>query len=59
MALPAIKPTTLPAEAGFEEDFARALQGDKTQTQLRDMLRKLAESEPEAFIRSLRSLMSD
>jgi hypothetical protein len=46
-------------DTGFESDFARALEGDKTQTQLRDMLRKLAESEPEAFVRGLRSLMTD
>jgi hypothetical protein len=46
-------------DTAFESDFARALEGDKTQTQLRDTLRKLAESEPEAFVRGIRVLMSD
>ena len=58
MALPAIKPQTLP-DTGFEQDFARALAGDKQQLHVRDALRRLAEKEPEAFVRGIRTLMAD
>jgi hypothetical protein len=51
-------PVPLP-DRGFDADFSRALAGDPKHTHLRDTLRKLAESEPEAFVRGIRSLMSD
>ena len=54
MALPAVTP-----ETGFEEDLARALAGDKKQQARRDTLKKLAEEEPETFVRSIRTLMTE
>lgn len=54
----ALQPATMP-DGDFEQDFSRALQGDKTQTQLRDALRKLAEKEPDAFVRGIRTLMTN
>ena len=58
MAPPLPVPTVSP-DTGFEQDFARALEGDKKQLHLRDTLKKLAEKEPEAFVRGIRSLMTE
>ena len=55
-AAKAAQPPMLPDE-GFEQDFARALTGDPKQQHIRDELRKLAEKEPEAFVRGIRGLM--
>jgi hypothetical protein len=53
---PALQPLAA-ADTSFEEDFSRALAGDKKQMHVRDALRRLAEKEPEAFVRGVRSLM--
>jgi len=58
MAPPLPVPAARP-DAGFEEDFSRALAGDPKQQHLRDTLRKLAETEPEAFVRGIRTMMTE
>jgi len=47
------------ADTDFEEDFSRALAGDRQQMHIRDALRRLAENQPEAFVRGIRTLMTD
>ena len=49
--------TALEPGAGFERDFDRALKGDAKQLHIKEELRKLAEKEPEAFVRGIRGLM--
>jgi hypothetical protein len=56
MTARALTPVPL-SDTGFEQDFVRALAGDKQQMHIRDALRRLAEKEPEAFVRGIRTLM--
>jgi phosphoketolase len=58
MAARALAPVPSP-DTGFEQDFVRALAGDKQQMHIRDALRRLAEKEPEAFVRGIRTLMAE